>query len=167
MMNKMLMKAAAKKMVKDAQHHGEHHEHHDVHHEHHREHHHHEGRRRGWFKGFVYGGLIGLGLSLLYAPQSGRNTREMLRYKATQFQGLAEQKADEMRDKVEQGRSDLRLQTSNLRQTAREKVAEQKERLTRVASSVKQAAAESWHQGSNGGQGAAEPEAQTESTRPY
>lgn len=166
-MHKTLMKVAAKKMVKDARHHGEHHEHHDLHHEHHMEHHRLERRRGGWFKGFVYGGLAGLALAMLYAPQSGRNTREMLRYKAVQFQGLAEQTADEVRDKVHQGREDLRLQASNLRQRGREVMTEQKERLSRVAGSVKQAAAESWQQGGDGGQGAFEAEPQADSIRPY
>jgi gas vesicle protein len=166
-MNRRLMKAAAKKMMRDARHHGEHHDHHDVHHDHHEAHHRVERRRGGWFKGFVYGGLIGLGLAMLYTPQSGRNTREMLRYKAVQLQGLAEQTAEEVRGKVEQGRSDLRLQASNLRQRGREMMSEQKERLTRVASSVKQAASENWQPGGSGAQGDYETESQADSIRPY
>lgn len=35
-------------------------------------------QRLSWLTGFVLGGLIGAGLALLFAPQSGKDTREKI-----------------------------------------------------------------------------------------
>jgi gas vesicle protein len=123
-------------------------EHHKAHHEHHEAHHELEARhlsgRRRWLKGLLLGAAMGLGASLLIAPQSGRQTRELLRYKGVQLRQMAEQKANETREKAEQLSSDARLQMQTLRQRGRDYVDEQKHRVTRVATAVSQAAKENW-----------------------
>jgi len=37
---------------------------------------------KGFFAGFLVGGLLGAGIALLYAPQSGDKTRKQLKQKA-------------------------------------------------------------------------------------
>jgi gas vesicle protein len=128
-------------------------QHHKAHHEHHEDHHEYEAKHMGgggrWLKGLLLGAAVGLGASLLIAPQSGRQTRELLRYKGVQLRQMAEQKARETREKAEQLSGDARLQMQTMRQRSREYVDEQKDRVTRVASAVTQAAKENWR-ASNG-----------------
>ena len=100
--------------------------------------------------GFVVGGLAGLGVSLLMAPQSGRETRELVRYKATQLRQAAEQTAQETKEKVEQLSDEAKTQVDTMRQKGMEYVEEQKQRVNRVASAVTEAAKESWAEESNG-----------------
>jgi gas vesicle protein len=51
--------------------------------------------------GFLIGGLVGAGVALLLAPQSGEETREMLRERSIELKGRAEQAATEFRSKAE------------------------------------------------------------------
>src|SRR4051812_26630961 len=90
-------------------------------HEYHREHH---GSARSWMMGFVVGGLSGLAASLLFAPQSGRETRELVRYKATQLRQAAEQTAQETKEKVEQLTDDAKDKVGTIRQKGMEYVDE-------------------------------------------
>jgi gas vesicle protein len=121
--------------------------HHSAHHKHHREHHKHDRQHHGglgtWLKGFLIGAAAGTAASILMAPQSGRQTRELVRYKATQLRQLAEQTADEARQKVETLKDDARLQAQNLAQSGREMLDQQKERVSRVAHAVK----DTWEDG--------------------
>jgi gas vesicle protein len=119
-------------------HHKAHHKHHEIHHEHEERHH-----RRGrsplqWFRGFLVGSTTGLLLSLLVAPQSGRETREYLRYKSHQLKQTAEQTVEEAREKAEHLSQDARLQMQTLQQRGRNYVEEQKDRVNRVAAAVKE-----------------------------
>jgi gas vesicle protein len=58
--------------------------------------------------GFLLGGLIGAGVALLLAPQSGEETREMLRERSIELKGRAEEAASDIRSKagtmIEEGR---------------------------------------------------------------
>jgi gas vesicle protein len=58
--------------------------------------------------GFLIGGLIGAGVALLLAPQSGEETREMLRERGIELKNRAEEAASEFSSKagtyIEQGR---------------------------------------------------------------
>jgi gas vesicle protein len=51
-------------------------------------------RRLSWLSVFVLGGLIGAGLALLFAPRSGKDTREKL-------SDLARDAADRLRNSDE------------------------------------------------------------------
>lgn len=112
--------------------------------------HRHHGSVRSWVSGFVIGGLAGLAASLLMAPQSGRETRELVRYKATQLRQAAEQTAQETKERVEQISDEAKTQVDTLRQKGLEYVDETKNRVTRVANAVTQAAKESWEDAPNG-----------------
>jgi gas vesicle protein len=63
--------------------------------------------------GFVIGGLIGAGVALLLAPQSGEETRGMIKEKSIELRDRAYDTAEEARVKAEQ-----------LTQQARERAAE-------------------------------------------
>ena len=110
-------------------------------HEYHREH---RGSARSWMMGFVVGGLSGLAASLLWAPQSGRETRELVRYKATQLRQAAEQTAQETMEKVEQLTDEAKDKVGTMRQKGMEYVEEQKTRVGRVANAVTEAAKDTW-----------------------
>lgn len=51
-------------------------------------------RRLSWLSVFVLGGLIGAGLALLFAPRSGKDTREKL-------SDMARDAADQLRNNDE------------------------------------------------------------------
>ena len=57
------------------------------------------GMGAGWLMGFVAGAAIGIGAGLLFAPKTGRETREILRTKAMQVKEAATGAAE----KVKQG----------------------------------------------------------------
>ncbi len=121
---------------------------HDEEHDH--EHHHQHGSAGSWLTGFVVGGLAGLAVSLLMAPQSGRETRELVRYKATQLRQAAEQTAQETKERVEQLSDEAKTQVETMRQKSMDYVEEQKHRVNRVATAVTEAAKESWTDEPNG-----------------
>lgn len=121
-----------------------------THDEHDHAEHHRGGNFGSWVAGFVVGGLAGLAASLLMAPQSGRETRELVRYKATQLRQAAEQTAQETKEKVGQLSDEAKTQVDTLRQKGMEYVDETKSRVNRVATAVTQAAKESWEEGTNG-----------------
>ena len=57
-----------------------------------------------FFTGMLIGTVIGLAVGLLFAPQSGQETREMLRQKAA----VAKEKAAEVKEKVRKTSSDIK-----------------------------------------------------------
>ena len=59
-------------------------------------------------KYLFWGAAIGAGLALLFAPSSGTETRRQLRSKARRFRALAEEKYDELEDRVAEGSSRVR-----------------------------------------------------------
>ncbi len=65
----------------------------------------------GLLTGVLVGAAIGISLGLLYAPRSGRETREMLR-----------QKADEIRCRTETLRDDVRGRVNEFGDTVKERV---------------------------------------------
>jgi gas vesicle protein len=51
---------------------------------------------------FVLGGIVGAGLALLFAPLSGRETRERIKDLAEEMKEKAEGAIEEIRDKVKE-----------------------------------------------------------------
>ena len=128
----------------DGEHHSEHHQDHEEHHQHERKHHHSVGK---WLKGFMYGAAAGMVASLLVAPQSGRQTRDLLRYKTVQLRQLAEQIAEEAREKAGALSEEAITQVRTMSQRSKEYVGEQRERVARVAQAAQETAKEAWKEG--------------------
>jgi len=68
--------------------------------------------------GFVVGGLIGAGLGLLFAPQSGEETRELLKDKFL-----------ELKEKAEKVPEVLKKEAQQLTQKGKETISENKVEL--------------------------------------
>jgi gas vesicle protein len=54
--------------------------------------------------GLLLGALIGAGLVLLFAPQSGEETRRIIRRKAKKLAAEAEDRYDDLKDRVRRAR---------------------------------------------------------------
>ena len=71
-----------------------------------------ERERGGGFGSFVLGALVGAGLALLLAPQSGEETQEEIKKQARRFRAQAEERVratqEELRGAVESGRQAAR-----------------------------------------------------------
>jgi gas vesicle protein len=104
--------------------------------------------RRGGsvFGAFLIGGLIGAVLGLLFAPRSGKETRDMLGDKANDYWGeagemysqgmekvgaavdtgkqTASEKSEQLRSKIDEARERLQEQVAKSAEVARDKVAE-------------------------------------------
>lgn len=59
--------------------------------------------------GFFVGALAGVASALLFAPQSGEETREQIKQKGIELSDRATQMADEARVKAEQAMNDARV----------------------------------------------------------
>src|SRR4030042_1300729 len=89
--------------------------------------------------GFFVGGLIGAVIALLYAPQSGEETRTVIREKsielkdravetAEEAQDRAEKSLEEARFRAEKALDDTRAYTEELAQIAKQRAADLKKR---------------------------------------
>jgi gas vesicle protein len=79
---------------------------------------------------FVAGAGIGAALALLFAPKSGRETREMIARSATDGRELITSKVTEGRQLVEEKRRRLTDDFSSFVDKSKEAVQRQKEQLT-------------------------------------
>lgn len=66
------------------------------------------GNVRGFAVGLVLGALIGAGAALLLAPQSGEETRRLIRKKARRLAREAQDKYDDVKDRVRDVRTRAR-----------------------------------------------------------
>jgi gas vesicle protein len=57
-------------------------------------------RRSGSFSGFLWGALVGAGVAMLFAPRSGRETRDEIRAGAVRLRDRAEEAVRGVRDTV-------------------------------------------------------------------
>ncbi|HEX7566400.1 MAG TPA: YtxH domain-containing protein [Bradyrhizobium sp.] len=62
---------------------------------------------RSSFTIFAVGALIGAGIALLYAPQSGKETRKLLVKKAKQLKGKAEDTFENAQEFIKDRKADL------------------------------------------------------------
>ncbi len=61
---------------------------------------------KGFAAGLLLGALIGAGVALLFAPQSGEDTRRLIRKKARRFASDARDRYDDLKDKVRKARKE-------------------------------------------------------------
>lgn len=79
-----------------------------------------------FFKGFLFGGIVGAVVSLLYAPKSGKEMREDIRQKSLEFKGDAEAQIELVQKRAEELLEETKQQLSELRKQAESAVAEAK-----------------------------------------
>lgn len=59
---------------------------------------------KGFAAGLLLGALIGAGVALLFAPQSGQDTRRLIRKKARRIAADARDRYDDLKDRVRKAR---------------------------------------------------------------
>lgn len=69
--------------------------------------------------GFIIGGLTGAAISLIMAPQSGEETRELLKDRAIELRDKAQETAQTVGDQVGNRASDVRSRAGDLAGKAR------------------------------------------------
>ena len=93
------------------------------------------GNASGVILSFLLGGLVGAALATLFAPRSGRETREML---GERLRETAE-KGREVRDKVAGRGREMVEDASDYLKTAKEDVERRKDRLASAIEAGRQA----------------------------
>ncbi|MBP6178643.1 MAG: YtxH domain-containing protein [Anaerolineales bacterium] len=74
--------------------------------------------------GFIVGGLTGAVVALLFAPQSGEETRALIKDKSIELRDKAQVSAEEAYARAEQLATDARRRAEELSKEARERAAE-------------------------------------------
>ncbi len=78
--------------------------------------------------GFVIGGLVGAAVALVLAPQSGEETRTIIRDRSIELKDKAVEAAEEARRKAEAAAEEARARADELTLQARERADELKKR---------------------------------------
>lgn len=63
-----------------------------------------EGNARPFAAGLILGALIGAGVALLFAPQSGAETRRIIRKRAKHLAADASDQFDDVKDRIRKAR---------------------------------------------------------------
>ncbi len=93
--------------------------------------------------GFFVGGLIGAAVALLLAPQSGEETRVMIRDKGIELKDQVETTAGDARVRAEQLAQDARERASEAQQRGQVVLEQQKSRIEEAIEAGKKAAQDS------------------------
>ena len=70
--------------------------------------------------GLLIGGLVGAAAALLLAPQSGEETRTLIKDKSIELKDRANEATEKARTRVDSAVGDLRVKTDELAKTTRE-----------------------------------------------
>ena len=95
-----------------------------------------------FLSGLIIGGLVGAAVALLLAPQSGEETREIIRDKSIELKDRAVETAEEARQKAEAAAAEARVRADQLAHEAKIKADELKERGTHFIEEQKAKAVE-------------------------
>ena len=87
--------------------------------------------------GLIIGGLVGAATALLLAPQSGDETRTMIREKSIELKDQVEHTTAEARAKAEQLAQEARLKAEELQKRGQVILQEQKARIEKAVDTTK------------------------------
>jgi gas vesicle protein len=93
-----------------------------------------------FLSGFLIGGLIGAAAALLFAPQSGEETRAMIRDKSIEIKEKVEQTAEDARAKAEELARDAKTKAEELQRRGQVILEEQRTRIEHAIDAGKKAA---------------------------
>jgi gas vesicle protein len=99
-----------------------------------------DGDFGAFVSGFLIGGIVGAAVAILFAPQSGEETRTMIREKSIELKGQVERTAAEARARAEQMAQEARQKAEDLQRRGQVVLEEQKGRIERAIEAGKQAA---------------------------
>lgn len=88
-------------------------------------------------KWFLVGALVGAGLGLLFAPQSGERTRKDIAKRAKRLRHDAEEKLEELGDQIEDRGRRIKGAVEDWADDVAEEVREGKRAITRTADSAR------------------------------
>jgi gas vesicle protein len=90
-----------------------------------------------FFTGLLIGSLAGAATMLLFAPQSGKTTRQQIQQKTTEFRNqtmaTVEGAMGQVRGKTDQIKSEVRQKAGELKQQGQEVLVEQLDRVSEAA----------------------------------
>lgn len=86
---------------------------------------HHEGEKswKAFVGGFIVGGLIGAGLALLFAPKSGRETREDIKKEIDKLIAAGKAKATAIKEALSREAEELKAKAEAVKEALKEKEA--------------------------------------------
>jgi gas vesicle protein len=88
-----------------------------------------EGNFGKSFVSFITGGLVGAGIALLYAPQSGERTREEIKEKAERTIIKVQRIEEEIKDSINQLLGDIRSKVNLLIEEGKDVAEDKKQEL--------------------------------------
>jgi gas vesicle protein len=91
-----------------------------------------------FLKGLIFGGLVGVAIGLLYAPKSGKETREDLTIKADEFISKAKEEMEKHREEYDAAMERIKKTGSSIKN----KASEAQGKIGKLAHSGKETAAE-------------------------
>jgi gas vesicle protein len=97
----------------------------------------------GWefFTGFLLGTVVGAAAALLLAPQTGEETREVIRERGIELQGRMGQTSEDARRRAEEMAAEARSRATDAQERGRLVLEEQRSRLQDAIDEGKEAAA--------------------------
>ncbi len=85
-----------------------------------------------FFKGFLFGGIVGAVVALLYAPKSGKEVREDIRKKSLDLREDAEVRLEFAQKKAEELLQETKLKFEDLRKESESAIKEIQEKATGI-----------------------------------
>jgi gas vesicle protein len=95
-----------------------------------------------FFAGFVIGALVGAAATLLLAPQSGEQTRSLIREKSVELGQRAEELQVEARQRAEELQAEARQRAEQVQSEAKERAGQLQGRLKQAVEEGRSAAAD-------------------------
>ena|ERR1700737_4991652 len=94
----------------------------------------------GFLTGLAIGALVGAAVAIVFAPQSGEETRDFLRGKAQEAKGKALDLASDIKDMAANVAGDLRAQAEDLSTKGRSHIEKLRQQMTEAVDAGKRAA---------------------------